>query len=64
MDTKVTIDKGEYETLKREAAAWRHAIGDTNEAGVIFNAVRDNDGEGIEAGVLADKLRKIIEEDH
>jgi hypothetical protein len=60
---KVTIDKGEYETLKREAAAWRHAIGDPNEEGVIFNAVRDNNGEGIEAGVLAKKLSTIIDRD-
>ena len=63
MDTNVTINKKEYENLKRQAAAWREAIGDSNEDGVIFNAVRDNNGDGIEAGVLADKLRKIIEED-
>ncbi len=59
---KVTIDREEYETLKRQAAAWREAVGETDE-GTIFNAVRDNNGEGIEAGVLAEKLRKIIEED-
>ena len=60
---KVIIDKQEYETLKRQAAAWREAIGDGDEESVIFNAVRDNSGKGIEAGVLANKLRKIIEED-
>ena len=59
----VSVNKQEYESLKRQAAAWREAIGDPNEVGVVFNAVRDNDGEGVEAGVLADKLRKIIEED-
>ena len=62
MNAKVTINKHEYETLKRQAAAWRHAVGETDDT-AIFNAVRDNNGEGIEAGVLAEKLRKIIEED-
>ncbi len=59
---KITIDKEEYETLKRQAAAWREVIGDADDT-VIFNAARDNNSKGIEAGVLADKLRKIIEED-
>ena len=62
MDADITIKKREYESLKRQAAAWREAIGDTNE-GVVFNAVRDNQGEGIEAGVLASKLRAMIDRD-
>ena len=62
MDTKVTISKRKYDVLKRQAAAWRHAIGDSGDS-VIFNAVRDNGGEGVEAGVLAQKLRALIEAD-
>jgi len=58
--TKVTISKQKYDTLKHQAAAWRHAIGGSGR-GVIFNAVRDNGGEGIEAGTLAEKLRTLIE---
>ena len=60
MITKVTISRQKYEALKRQAAAWRHAIG-TTVAAPIFNAVRDNDGAGIEAGILAEKLRALIE---
>lgn len=62
MDANVTINKREYESLKRQAAAWREAIGDSGES-IVFNAVRDNGGEGIEAGILAKKLRAIIDRD-
>ncbi len=60
MDATVTIKKNEYENLKRQAAAWREAIGGGDE-NAVFNAVRDNGGEGVEAGVLARKLRALIE---
>lgn len=60
MNTKVTISRQKYETLKRHATAWRYAIG-TTVAAPIFNAVRDNGGTGIEAGILAEKLRTLIE---
>ena len=60
MTTKVTISRQKYEELRRQAGAWRYAIGTTNN-GTIFNAVRDNGGEGIEAGILAEKLRALIE---
>ncbi len=63
MDAKVTISRQRYETLKRDAAAWRHAIGGTDDDTVIFNAIRDNGGVGIEAGVFAEKLRALIEQD-
>ena len=62
MEEKVTISKEKYEALERQAAAWRHAVGDKSDD-AIFNAVRDNGGEGIEAGVLAEKLRALIEND-
>ncbi len=58
----VTVNKQEYESLKRQAAAWREAIGDTD-SGVVFNAVRDNKGDGIEADILANKLRAIVDRD-
>ena len=60
MDAKVTVSRQKYEHLKRQAAAWRYAVGGSNDE-VIFNAVRDNGGEGIEAGILAEKLRALIE---
>ena len=60
MDAKITITKKKYAELQRQAAAWRHVIG-TNTDAAIFNAVRDNGGEGIEAGALAEKLRGLIE---
>jgi len=60
MITKVTISRQKYESLKRQATAWRYAIG-TTATTTIFNAVRDNGGAGIEAGVLAKKLRALIE---
>lgn len=60
MDTKVTISRQKYEALTYQANAWRYAIGTTNTA-PIFNAIRDNGGVGIEAGILAEKLRAIIE---
>lgn len=60
MTTKVTITRQKYEALKRQAGAWRHAIGTTSST-PIFNAVRDNGGVGIEAGILAEKLRALIE---
>lgn len=60
MNTKVTISRQKYETLKRQASAWRYAVG-TVVSTPIFNAVRDNDGAGIEAGILAEKLRALIE---
>ena len=63
MDAKVTISRQRYETLKRVAAAWRHVIGASSGDTVIFNAVRDNGGVGIEAGVFAEKLRALIEKD-
>ncbi len=62
MDTKVTIDKGEYETLKREAAAWRHAIGEADDA-VIFNAARDNNGKGVPVEEFIRVLHKLEEEE-
>jgi hypothetical protein len=55
----VTIDRNEYEILKRQAGAWRSAIGGEGQ-NVIFNAVRDNNGEGVEAGILAKKLRALV----
>ncbi len=42
--TKITISRQKYDALKRQAAAWRHAIGGSDR-GVIFNAVRDNGGD-------------------
>lgn len=60
MNTKVTISRQKYNALKRQASAWRHAVG-TTIAAPIFNAVRDNGGEGIEAGILAEKLRALIQ---
>ena len=59
MEAKITLTKGAYQRLERQAAAWRHAIGNSSR-GAIFNAVRDNHGEGIEAGILAEKLRALI----
>lgn len=59
MTTKVTISREKYESLRRQATAWRYAIG-TTVATPIFNAVRDNGGAGIEAGILAEKLRALI----
>lgn len=58
--TKVTLTKRTYDRLKREAAAWRNAMRNTSDL-IIFNADRDNDGKGIDAGVLADKLRSIMQ---
>ena len=58
--TTVTISKSRYDTLKRQALAWRYAIGGSSRPS-IFNAVRDNGGDGIEAGVLAEKLRALID---
>jgi len=60
MNTKVTISRQKYDALRRQASAWRYAIGTTVTA-PIFNAVRDNGGEGIEAGILAEKLRALIQ---
>jgi len=60
MTTKVTISRQKYEALKCQASAWRYAIG-TTATTPIFNAVRDNGGAGIEAGILAEKLRALIE---
>lgn len=60
MNAKVTISRRRYETLKRQASAWRYAVGTTIST-PIFNAVRDNNGTGIEAGILAEKLRALIE---
>ena len=62
MNTKITITKQKYEKLTRQAKAWRYAVGESNDT-PIFNAVRDNGGEGIEAGILAEKLRTLIEND-
>jgi len=59
MEAKITLTKGTYQRLERQAAAWRHAIGSSSR-GAVFNAVRDNHGEGIEAGILAEKLRALI----
>jgi hypothetical protein len=59
---KVTIAKRTYDRLKREAAAWRRVNQATDDK-IIFNADRDNGGKGIEAGVIADKLRDLIEND-
>lgn len=59
---KVTIAKRTYNRLKREAAAWRHVIGPSND-GVIFDAVRDNGGRGISAEKFARILEKLIWED-
>ncbi len=56
----MTISKQKYDTLKRQASAWKYAIGGSPR-GTIFNAVRDNGGEGIEAGILAEKLRILID---
>jgi hypothetical protein len=58
----VTITKRTYDRLKREAAAWRSSYRETNDD-VIFNADRDNGGKGIEAGVLARKLRALVAHD-
>ncbi len=57
---KVTIAKRTYDRLKREAAAWRNAMRSTTDL-IIFNADRDNGGKGIEAGILADKLRALMQ---
>ena len=56
----VTISKNKYEALKHQASAWRYAIGGSPR-NAIFNAVRDNGGKGIEAGILAEKLRALID---
>lgn len=59
---KVTIDKGEYETLKRQAAAWRHAVGESDDT-VIFNATRDNNGKGVPVDEFIRVLHKLEEEE-
>jgi hypothetical protein len=59
---KVTIDREEYETLKRQAAAWREAVGEADDT-VIFNAVRDNEGKGIPVGEFVRVLQKLETED-
>lgn len=58
MTETVTISKQAYDTLKREAGAWRRAVGTAKDS-TIFNAARDNHGKGIDAGVLAAKLRRL-----
>jgi hypothetical protein len=60
--SKVTIDKKEYEALKRDAKAWRSATGD-NDGSVIFNATRDNGGKGVPVEVFIDALEKLEQED-
>jgi len=62
MNTKVTISKEKYDTLKREAVAWRQATGTPRDT-VIFNAARDNNGKGIPAEKFARILRKLVNED-
>lgn len=60
--TTVTISKQKYELLKREATAWRHAIGPVSDT-VIFNAVRDNGGKGVPIKKFIRTLRKLELED-
>lgn len=62
MDAKITISQQEYEKLKSDSDTWRRFIGEGDET-VIFNAWRDNNGEGVEAGKMANILRKLIEEE-
>jgi hypothetical protein len=57
----VTIPKAKYEILKREARAWRGAVGTGGT--VIFNAARDNGGKGIPATKLLRILRKLEREE-
>ena len=62
MDAKITIDKTEYETLKRQAAAWRQAVGEDDDT-VIFNAARDNNGKGVPVEEFIRVLGKLEEEE-
>jgi len=62
MDAKVTISRQRYETLKRDAAAWRHATGSPRDT-VIFSAARDNGGKGVPVDKFVRILRKLERED-
>jgi hypothetical protein len=63
MTGQVTISKQKYEELRRQAAAWRRAIGDSDDT-VIFNALRDNAGKGIPVEKFIRILRKLEREEH
>jgi len=58
----VTIAKRTYDRLKREAAAWRNAVGPSDH-GVLFDAARDNGGKGIRAEEFVHVLEKLVRED-
>ena len=63
MVEQVTISKQKYKELQRQAAAWRHAIGDSDDM-VIFNAIRDNAGKGVPVEKFIRILRKLEREEH
>ena len=63
MSDTITISKEKYEELQRQAAAWRHVAGDSNDT-VIFNAVRDNAGKGVPVEKFVRILRKLEREEH
>ena len=58
MDVKITITKKKYEELRRQAAAWRRATGDSQKS-VVFNAVRDNGGKGVPVRTFIKILEKL-----
>jgi hypothetical protein len=60
---KVTIPQKEYEELKRDAEAWRRAFDEEDNDLVIFNADRDNNGEGVPVEEMIRILRKLQQED-
>lgn len=60
---KVTIDQKEYEDLKRDAEAWRRAFSEDENELVIFNADRDNHGEGVPVEEMIRILKKLEKED-
>ena len=62
MNMKVTISREKYEDLKRDATAWRRALGKPSDT-VIFNAVRDNGGKGVPVEKFVRILQKLVRED-
>ena len=62
MNGKVTITRQKYDSLKREAAAWRDVAGTVDDT-VIFSAARDNGGKGVSVGTMIRILRKLERED-
>ena len=70
----VTVNKTRYETLKRQAAAWRRLATttlnlnaaeteDRPDDTVIFDADRDSDGKGIPINKFIATLRKLQRKD-